>query len=95
MKTNTMGVWIDGTLYACIAGFAFSLTFLGTDEAAKYISATMLFWMKYGFGLGSAIAQAAKMFRSTVFSDAKRAGNGEGNGHTTIVTQTTSTPETK
>lgn len=64
-------MWIDGTLYVCIAGFAFLDVFFGSDMAYKYIESYTLFWLKGSVGFVGAMALALKMFRSTTFSDHK------------------------
>jgi hypothetical protein len=62
-------VWIDGTLYVCIALLTFVNGYIGTDEAAKYIAPAALFWGKFAVGSLSASALAVKLFRSTAFAD--------------------------
>jgi len=62
-------VFIDGTLYALIAWLIFSQSYLGGDEAAKYISPSWKFWINYIVGGLGAFFGAIKMFRSTSYSD--------------------------
>ncbi len=62
---------IDAALYSLIAWVIFSQTFLGGDEAAKYIDATLKFWLNYAFGSLGAASGAIKMYRSDGFSKYK------------------------
>jgi hypothetical protein len=71
---------IDGTLYVSASLFAFLMTQFGTDEAAKFISPTVLFWLKIFVGSVGNAALNLKMFRSTSFADYQAKKNG--NGHT-------------
>lgn len=68
-------VFIDGCLYAVIAWFIFSQSYLGGDEAAKYVSPSVKFWLNYFIGSGGAFFGAVKMFRSTSYSDHQKAKN--------------------
>ena len=69
---------IDGTLYVSASLFAFLVSQFGTDEAAKFLAPTTLFWTKVICGsLGNA-ALNLKMFRSTAFAD-YQAGKKNGN----------------
>lgn len=61
--------FIDGTLYALIAFLIFSQSYLGGDEAAKYVSAAIKFWLNYIVGGLGAFLGAVKMFRSTAFAE--------------------------
>ena len=62
-------VFIDGTLYVALALLTFLTGYFGSDEAAKWISAATLFWVKGILGAASATALAIKLFRSTAFAD--------------------------
>lgn len=62
-------VFIDGALYALMAWFIFSQSYLGGDEAAKFISPAAKFWINYAMGGFAAFIGAVKMFRSTAYSD--------------------------
>lgn len=62
-------VFIDGTLYALMAFFIFSQSYLGGDEAAKWISPAVKFWINYVVGGMAAFFGAVKMFRSTAFAE--------------------------
>lgn len=72
---------LDATIYVTIAVTAFLMTQLGSDEAAKYIDAQLLFYLKSVTGSLSAGALSLKMFRSETFSNWKKEKlNGNGNG---------------
>jgi len=62
-------VFLDGILYSGIAWLLFSQSYLGGDEAAKYINPALKFWINYAVGSLAAIAGALKMFRSTSYAD--------------------------
>lgn len=62
-------VFTDGMLYVLVAIFAFQNSVLSSDDAAKYISPGLLFWMKFTIGSLAAGALALKLFRSTAFAD--------------------------
>ena len=70
-------VFIDGTLYALVMWLLFSQSYLGGDEAAKYITPTLKFWINYGIGSLAAVAGAVKMFRSTSYSEHQQAKKGD------------------
>jgi hypothetical protein len=72
-------VFIDGLLYVLIAWFIFNQTYFGGDEAAKYISPVVKFWLNWIIGSLATIAGALKAFRSTQYSDhqAKKSGTPE------------------
>ena len=59
----------DGIIYVMVQMLTVLSTQFGTDEAAKYIEPTMLFWIKIVIGELAAGALAVKMFRSTTFAD--------------------------
>jgi len=78
--SNVPPMFIDGALYACLGVVTFWQTFFGTDEAAKYIAPTELFWIKATIGTLAAFFLAVKLFRSTSFADhaaAKKANGTE------------------
>jgi hypothetical protein len=62
-------VFIDGLLYCLIALFMFCTTYFSGDEAAKYISANIKFWLNGAFGAAGAVVGALKMFRSNTFAE--------------------------
>lgn len=66
-------VFIDGALYALMAFFIFSQSYLGGDEAAKWISPEAKFWINYTLGGLGAFFGAVKMFRSTAYADHQQA----------------------
>ncbi len=76
-------IFIDGTLYAAIAWLLFSESYLGGDEAAKYVSPVVKFWINYAIGSGAAIAGSIKMFRSTAYGEHQQAKKAE----TTFITK--------
>lgn len=61
-------VWIDGILYTTGAMFIFSQGYFSTEEAYKYCSPTMLFWIKFTLGALASGAAGLKGFRSMTFS---------------------------
>ena len=72
-------VFVDGSLYVIIAILTALIAVLGSDDAAKYIAAQTLFWMKAVTNCLNAAAIALKMFRSTQFAEhqeEKRKSNG-------------------
>ena len=62
-------VFIDGTLYALIAWFTFNQSYLGGDEAAKYIEPETKFWLNWVIGSSASLFAAIKMFRSTTYAE--------------------------
>lgn len=67
---------MDGAIWVAIAVFGTAQGFFGSDEAAKYIKAEYLFWVK-GFCLFQFTGWSAlKMFRSTAFADHLKKVNG-------------------
>lgn len=62
-------VFIDGLLYALVAMFGFLQTQFGSDDAAKFISPQVLFWIKTVVGAMAAMALSIKLYRSTAFAD--------------------------
>lgn len=71
MTPKGKAVWIDGTLYVCIAMFLALQTTFSSEEAYSYVNPYALFWLKAVLGTLGAGAGALKMFRSTTFSDSK------------------------
>lgn len=71
MTPKSKAVWVDGTLYVCIAVFLFLQGYFSSDESYKYVDPLALYWIKCAVGCGGAGAAALKMFRSTTFSDRK------------------------
>ena len=67
--TSIPPVFIDGLLYALIALLVFSQAYMGGDEAAKYISPAVKFWLNYVIGALAAFVGAIKMFRSTGYAE--------------------------
>lgn len=62
-------VFIDGFIYVCIQMLTVLSTQIGTDESAKYVSPTALFWSKLVIGELAAGFLAVKMYRSTQYSE--------------------------
>lgn len=60
--------FVDGMIYVAIAFFTFNNTFLGNDEAAKFIKPMILFFTKWFMGCGGAVSLAVKLYRSTQFA---------------------------
>lgn len=54
---------IDGTLLTLLAGFIFSQAYFSGKEAYEYVNPTILWWLKYGFGVAAAVFLALKNFR--------------------------------
>jgi hypothetical protein len=61
MKHNPM---LDCALYIGIAVLSFAIGHFSSDDAAKYIAPSELFWLKGGFGAAAALVLAWKMYRS-------------------------------
>lgn len=85
-------VFIDGSLYALMAWFIFSQSYLGGDEAAKFISPAVKFWINYIVGGMAAFFGAVKMFRSTQFAEHKDKKNAETPSFTPDPNKDTPTP---
>ena len=68
-KTKHRTVWIDGVLYFSIAVLVFLQGYFSTEEAYKYCSPFVLFWLKAAVGALGAGAGALKMFRSQTFAN--------------------------
>lgn len=62
-------VFIDGLLYALVALFAFLQNQFGSDDAAKFISPVVLFWLKTAVGSMGAAVLSIKLYRSTAFAE--------------------------
>lgn len=62
-------VVMDGTLYVCIAVLVFWQMIFGGDEAAKYFTPGVLFFLKLFIGTLAVGCNALKSFRSTAFAD--------------------------
>lgn len=56
-------------LYSVMIFTSAVAAFLGTDEAAKYINAELLFWLRGCNAVVNAVATGLKAFTSQVFSD--------------------------
>lgn len=80
-------VFIDGLLYVCITWFTFNQSYFGSDEAAKYIPAAVMFWLNWVIGSIIMICTAIKMFRSTGFADHQAKKQNGNSGNTTIITK--------
>lgn len=70
-------VSLDGWIYVVIAVAGALRISLGSDEAAKYVTAVELFWIKLIVDSVGAGFLALKMYRSTAFADYKTAMNGK------------------
>jgi len=70
--------YIDGYLYVGIAFFGALTAAFGSDEAAKFISAEVLFWLRTMVGAVAAGLLALKMFRSDSFANHKAAMKAQG-----------------
>jgi hypothetical protein len=70
--SNIPPMFIDGSIYVILAVFGFLQTQFGSDEASKFISAELLFYLKNLVGSVSAGLLALKLFRSTSYADHKR-----------------------
>lgn len=83
-------VFVDGLLYVLIALLGFLLVAFSTDDAAKYMPAYVLFWVKMGIGASNAVVAALKMYRSTQFSDHQ--AEKKRNGHTQFLNRSDTGP---
>ncbi len=70
-------VVIDGALYVMVQMLTVLSTQFATDESAKYIDPTLLFWVKIIIGELAAGTLALKMFRSTSYGDHQQAKKGD------------------
>ncbi len=75
-------VHLDGLIYVLIAFFGSWTALLGSDEAAKFISDTPLFWSRGTCTSLGAAMLALKMYRSTAYSDWRKEQNGHGSQKT-------------
>ena len=81
-------VFIDGTLYVGLSWFVYSQTFFGNDEAAKFLSPAMRFWINYSVGSLAIMAGSLKMFRSSAYADHQKAkADKEKTGNTDFITK--------
>lgn len=62
-------MWIDGATYVLIALFGALSSTMGSDEAAKWVEPSTLFWIRTGCTIGGASVLAIKLFRSTSFAN--------------------------
>lgn len=76
--------FIDGFLYITIAWLIFSQSYLGGDEAAKWIDPATKFWINYVIGSLAAATGALKMYRSTGFAEHQKEKK---SGDTQIITR--------
>lgn len=71
-------VMIDGFLCVAFAWFAFSQSFLGGDEAAKFIDPVWKFWLNWVIGGLAIICSNLQTFRSRTYAE-HRAEKAKGN----------------
>lgn len=88
LKTLLMipAVWIDSNLYMIVAFFGSWQLSFASDDAEKYITGEMLFWLKGSVASLAATALALKMFRSTQFADHQKLKQ---NGNTDFIAKQT------
>lgn len=70
---NLPPVFIDGFLYFLIAVFGSIEAGMANDDAYKYMNAYVVFYIKFFSAIMLAGATAIKMFRSTTYSEHKKA----------------------
>ena len=87
-------MFFDGLVLVLIQMLTVLSTQIGTDEAAKYIGATTLFWSKIIVGELAACFLAIKMFRSTQFAEHQQRKNGNKNGGNNSSATATTVPPT-
>ena len=75
-------VTIDGWTYVLIAFFGAWASAFASDDAAKWIAAVVLFWLKWGCASISASLLALKMYRSTQFADHRQEVRARNSGDT-------------
>ena len=76
---NIDSIFIDGGLYVGMAVFTALSAMLSTDEAAKFVEPTALFWARGFCTVNSAWMLSLKMFRSSHYSEyRKEKANGNG-----------------
>lgn len=78
MRNLATDMHFNLVLYCLLALFGYLSGVFGSDEAAKYMRPSVLFWMKTTFGALAAITLSAKMFLSTTYAEwqHKRKSNG-------------------
>lgn len=76
-------VFIDGSLYACIALLTFGQMYFGGDEAAKYIEPSVKFWLIGIVGCLAAMLNSIKSFRNTSYAEHQEAKKEEQKDNTT------------
>lgn len=76
MKLKFVEIWqsippvmVDGALYTLLAVFISMQGSLSSDEAAKYVSPSLLFWSRTLVAALAGGAGALKMFRSNSYAD--------------------------
>ena len=82
MMTSNASAWLDALLYVLVATCGYMTGSLGSDEAAKWVSPQVLFWLKFGVGAAGAGALAFKMFRSTSYADSRKVVDAKPEGKT-------------
>jgi hypothetical protein len=65
-------VVIDGGIYVAVAMCLAAQTGFGDDEAAKFISPAVLFWIKKTLAIVGGGIFALKLYRSTAYGDHQR-----------------------
>jgi hypothetical protein len=70
-------VFIDGTLYTLVLWFTFNQSYFGGDEAAKFMTPAIKFWLNWVIGSGAVCCGAIKMFRSTSYADHQKKKTGD------------------
>ena len=63
--------FVDGFLYVMMGVTGFSVMYLGTDDASKYMAPEVQFWTLFVIGIIDSALLGLKMFRSTGFADHK------------------------
>jgi hypothetical protein len=84
MKSLLTDMHFNLVIYCAIAFFTALNASFSTDEAAKYISPTVLFWLRTTCSSLTGTLLAAKLFLSTSYADwqAKRRAGSSGSGDT-------------
>lgn len=85
-------VVLDGLVYTSLAVFTALNSQFGSDEAAKFINPTHLFWLKTICNTIAAAALALKMYRSTSYAEHLVKKNGNGKEHNNEVQIQTGNP---
>ncbi len=65
-------IFIDGSIYVMLAVTSANALMMSSDNAFKYISAEVLFYMTWGNAIVDGALLALKLFRSTAFADHKQ-----------------------